>query len=228
MVGLVALAFDYLAGQTPLDPDESAQLIPKHISTQGQLNEWEQANILEAVQWLGRNRKQTVLTEAFCRNLHKRMFGRTWKWAGTFRVSDKNIGGDWRQVPTRLRQLLDNTQYLINEKMVPLEESAVRFHHQLVLVHAFPNGNGRHARLMTDCLLREVGGQPFAWGRNQNLVAGGDVRDQYLAALRAADAGDVKPLTAFVTTRHGAEEVPNKSLAAGDFPPHRIRGGLRH
>ncbi|MDQ0590711.1 mobile mystery protein B [Variovorax paradoxus] len=198
MVKSVAVALQYQAGQTPLDADELGQLAPKHITTQGQLNEWEQTNIVEALKWLKRGRHPAVLTEAFCRQLHKQMFGKTWKWAGTFRQSDKNIGGDWRQVSTQLRQLLDNTQFWVNDKVFPLDEIAVRFHHRLVLVHAFPNGNGRHARLMTDSLLNQAGGHAFSWGNEGSLVAGGGVRDSYLDALRTADAGDITKLMAFV------------------------------
>jgi Fic-DOC domain mobile mystery protein B len=194
----VALQFQYQPGQTPLDAHELAQLVPKHITTQGQLNEWEQTNIVEALKWLKRSRHPAVLTEEFCRELHKRMFRKTWKWAGTFRQSDKNIGCDWRQVPTRLRQLLDNAQFWVNDKVFPLDEIAVRFHHQLVRLHAFPNGNGRHSRLMTDKLLNDAGGHPFSWGNGVNLEADGDVRNIYLDALRTADAGDIAKLRAFV------------------------------
>lgn len=194
----MAVALQYEPGQTALDADELAQLIPRHITTQGQLNEWEQANIVEALKWLKRGRHPAVLTEKFCRELHKRMFGKTWKWAGTFRQSDKNIGCDWRQVSTRLRQLLDNAEFWVQERVFPPDEIAVRFHHQLVLVHAFPNGNGRHSRLMTDSLLAQMGGPPFSWGEGVDLVGVGDVRDLYLDALRAADAGNITELTEFV------------------------------
>ena len=193
----VALNLDYEPGQTPLDPDEAAGLLPGHITTQGDLNEWEQANILRAEQWAGRQRKAQVLSEAFCRELHRRMFDQTWRWAGQFRQSDKNIGCDWRQVPLKLRQLLDNTAFQLAEGVYPLDEAASRFHHQLVLVHPFPNGNGRHARLMTDLLLRQQGGTRFTWGE-RNLVAAGTARQSYINALRAADAGDLQPLMVFV------------------------------
>jgi Fic-DOC domain mobile mystery protein B len=198
VVQTVAVTFQYQTGQTPLDLDEAAQLIPRHISTQGQLNEWEQANIVNALKWLKRSRARAVLSEAFCRELHKRMFGDTWKWAGTFRQSDKNIGCDWRHISTKLRQLLDNTQFWVDGKVFPAGEIALRFHHQLVLVHAFPNGNGRHARLMTDCLLNELGSAPFSWGNKANLVTGGEARADYLDALRTADAGDLEKLALFV------------------------------
>jgi Fic-DOC domain mobile mystery protein B len=194
----VAVDLTYGQGQTPLDADEAAQLKPKHITTQGALNEWEQANIQQAQQWLTRARLPQVLTEEFCRELHRRMFDRTWAWAGKFRQSDKNIGCDWTQVPLRLRQMLDNTHYWVQEKVFPLDEVAVRFHHQLVLVHGFPNGNGRHARLMTDCLLRQCQAKAFSWGGGQNLEDLGTTRQQYLTSLRMADAGDIGPLLAFV------------------------------
>ncbi|CAN5340203.1 mobile mystery protein B [soil metagenome] len=194
----MAVALDYQAGQTPLDADEAGQLIPRHIATQDQLNEWEQANIVDALKWLKRGRHDPVLTEPFCRELHRRMFRKTWAWAGTFRKSDKNIGCDWRQVPMRLRQLLDNTRFWVQDQVFPIDEIATRFHHELVRVHAFPNGNGRHARLMTDCLLREMGATAFSWGGGANLVPAGNVRAVYLDALRAADIGDVKALSAFV------------------------------
>lgn len=196
----MALTLAYEPGQTPLDPDEAAQLIPTHLSTQADLDEWEQTNILQARVWLDRQlrRKPAVLTEAFCRDLHRRMFGATWRWAGRFRNSDKNIGCSWHQVPTRLHQLLDNTSYQLGlEPTPPLDGIAVRFHHALVLVHPFPNGNGRHARLMTDALLRWHGVAPFSWG-GRDLVTAGHARKNYIDALRAADLGDFEPLLAFV------------------------------
>jgi len=194
----VALGSESNFGQTPLDPDEASQLVPSHLVTQAALNEWEQANILQAVRWLARARVGEVLTEGFCRELHRRMFGRTWKWAGTFRLSNKNIGCDWTEVPVRLRQLLDNARFWLDEKVYPVDVAAARFHHQLVLVHPFPNGNGRHARLMTDRWLRQCGTKPFSWGDGADLVAQSTARDRYLAALRAADNGDCEPLLAFL------------------------------
>ena len=199
MVEAMALDLAYELGQTPLDPDEAAQLVPRHITNQGALNEWEQANIVRAAQWLRRQRSPEVLSDHFCRALHKEMFGRTWRWAGQYRLSDKNIGCPWAQVPMRLRQLLDNTAYQLAQGAPSLDEATARFHHQLVLVHPFPNGNGRHSRLMTDCLLRMHGAEPFTWGRG-SLVAPGDTRCRYINALRAGDAGDIQPLLAFVRT----------------------------
>jgi len=185
-------------GQTPLDPDEKTGLIPRHIETKGALNDWEQENILQATKWLRRAKAPTVLSEGFCRDLHRRMFNQTWKWAGTFRKSDKNIGCDWTLVAVKLNQLLGNAQYWVDNGTFPPDELAARFHHALVWIHPFPNGNGRHARMMADALLKQLGRPAFSWGSGANLVSASAVRARYLAALRAADKNDFADLVAFV------------------------------
>lgn len=191
--------FTYQFGQTPLDPDEKEGLKPKHITTQGELNEWEQLNIIKGARWAQRQLKQNLLDDVFLRALHKRMLGDTWAWAGTYRKSDKNIGCDWRQVPMGVRNLMDNTQYQLEHVAMPPDELAARFHHQLVLIHPFPNGNGRCCRLITDLLLRQMGREPFSWGSGGygSLVNHCALRVEYLAALRAADQGDIAPLLTF-------------------------------
>lgn len=192
------MEFQYVPGATPLDPDEAAGLVPSHITTQADLNAWEQANILQAVRWVARQKKRDLLTEGFVRDLHRRMFDKTWKWAGTFRQSNKNIGVDWTQVAVKLRNLLDNTRFQIDHKVFEPDELVVRFHHQLVWVHAFPNGNGRHARLMADVLAHQLGRPRMTWGgADVELVSMGTVRDRYLKALREADQGQWSALIAF-------------------------------
>jgi Fic-DOC domain mobile mystery protein B len=186
---------NYPPGATPLDADELASLIPGHITTQGELNEWEQFNIVQGESWARRQRKE-VLDDAFVRQLHKRMFGETWKWAGEFRKSDKSIGVDWLTIGIELKKLLDDVRYQIEHASYPPDEIAARFHHRLVAIHPFPNGNGRHARLMADLLVERLGRPRFTWGR-RNLVDAGETRQNYIAALRAADAGDIAPLFAF-------------------------------
>ena len=192
------MEFQYAPGATPLDPDEAAGLVPSHITTQADLNAWEQANILQAVRWVARQKKRDLLTEGFVRDLHRRMFDQTWKWAGTFRQSNKNIGVDWTQVAVKLRNLLDNTRFQIDHKVFEPDELVVRFHHQLVWVYAFPNGNGRHARLMADVLAQQLGRPRMTWGgADVELVSMGTVRDRYLKALREADQGQWSALIAF-------------------------------
>lgn len=190
------IQFHYPAGATPLTPDETEGLIPRHISRQAQLNEWEQANILHGMRWAFRQRKLEILSEDFLRELHRKMFGETWEWAGTFRQSDKNIGVDWRYIPVRLRTLLDDVRTQMEFESYPANEIAVRFHHRLVQIHLFPNGNGRHARLAADFLNRKLAGSPLSWASN-DLTAADENRRRYIAALRAADAHDYRELLEF-------------------------------
>jgi Fic-DOC domain mobile mystery protein B len=184
-------------GATPLDPDERAALIPGHIATQGELNEWELQNIIEARQWAVRSREADILSADFMRKLHRQMLGKTWRWAGTFRATEKNIGVAPEPIAFQLRNLLDDIRYQLDHGTFPLRELAARFHHRLVWMHPFANGNGRFARLMTDLLLESRGEKPFSWGSG-DLVAAGEIRDRYIAALRAADARDYGPLLEFL------------------------------
>jgi len=183
-------------GQTPLTPEEREGLIPSYITLHGELNAAEQDNILEAESWAFARRRD-VLDEAFLDRLHERMLGRVWRWAGAHRHSDKNIGVDSYRIPQELRQLLDDCRNWFEHDTYVLDESAARFHHRLVWVHAYPNGNGRHARLAADLLLTANGGERFSWGR-LSLVDERETRDRYIAALRAADRHDYGPLLAFV------------------------------
>ena len=189
--------FEYAPGATPIDPDEALGLIPVHITTQADLNAWEEMNIVEGATWLKRQKITQGLDEGLVRELHRRMFNQTWLWAGTFRKSAKSIGIDWPQIAVALRNLLDNTAYQIEHHTMPNDEIAVRFHHQLVLIHAFPNGNGRHARLMADALIMSLGGERFSWGGNMPLATSGVARQNYLSALRAADNRHLEPLMQF-------------------------------
>lgn len=180
----------------PLAEEEREQLIPSYITLRSELNEAEQANILDAEEWAFA-RKRDVLDERFLTDLHKRMFGRVWRWAGTFRRSMKNIGIDAYRIPQELRQLMDDCRYWIEHETYEPDEIAARFHHRLALIHPFPNGNGRHARLAAD-LLSVASGQPrFTWGR-VNLVDASKTRGSYIAALNAADKQDIGPLLEFV------------------------------
>jgi Fic-DOC domain mobile mystery protein B len=190
--------FEYPEGATPLDLDEAQGLLLPHISTRGELDRWEQENISEAEDSVFRRRQKDVLTEKYARALHKKMFGNVWRWAGSLRRSQKNIGIEWVQIPVALRQLFDEVDGWLGYEVYSPDEIAARFHHRLVAIHAFPNGNGRHARLMTDVLLMHLLGQErFSWGQ-ENLTNAGDCRRHYIAALQAADQHNYDPLLAFV------------------------------
>ena len=124
------------------------------------------------------------------------MLGDVWRWAGRFRTSERNIGIDYWQIPIALRQLLDDTKAWIEYHTYPPDEIALRFHHRLVQIHPFPNGNGRHSRLVADLLVMSFGRERFSWGR-ESLRDAGAMRRRYIAALRAADNHDMGPLLAF-------------------------------
>ena len=188
-------------GATPIDPDEADGLIPEHVSTRGELDELEEANIQEGLTWavqravLGRKRAD-VLSESFLYELHKRMFGAVWTWAGKVRLTDKNIGVAKHIVRPEVRKLVEDARYWREENVYSHEELAVRFHHRLVSIHPFPNGNGRHARLMADLIAQQSGLEPFSWGRT-SLTKTSDLQSAYIDALRSADKGDFGPLMAF-------------------------------
>ena len=179
-----------------LTPEEIRDLIPAHIAYRSELNEAEQENIARAQEWALGPRRRDLLSEKFAGALHRRMLGDVWRWAGRFRTSQRNMGIDYWLIPTELRKLLDDTKAWIEFKTYPADEIAVRFHHRLVLIHPFPNGNGRHARFLADLLIMRLGGERFSWGR-ESLRDPGVARQQYIAALRAADNHDIAPLLAF-------------------------------
>ena len=181
---------------TPLTPEEREGLVPAYITLRQELNEAEQTNILEAEHWAFA-RKRDVLSEEFLKSLHKRMFSRVWRWAGNFRNTERNIGIDAYRIPSELRQLLDDCAYWIENRTYPADEIATRFHYRLVAIHPFPNGNGRHARLAADLLLGALEQPRFTWGQ-VSLVDASETRRAYVAALRAADERDIRPLLAFV------------------------------
>ena len=180
---------------TPLTPEEREGLIPSHVTLRSELNELEQQNIIEADTWAF-SRKRNPMSEAFVRSLHRRMFGKVWRWAGTYRTSNKNIGVDSWQVQARLAEALDGARYWAENKTYSPDEIAVRFHHALVFIHPFPNGNGRWSRLMADLLAVRLGQPRFTWGRSA-LRAPDETRRAYIDALKAADSHDFGPLLAF-------------------------------
>ena len=185
-------------GNMPLSPEEQDDLIPD-LTTKEELNEWERQNILEAYTWVlePRNLKgQNPFAEAYVREMHLRMFDQTWKWAGTYRATGKNIGIPHYQIREALAILLGDARYWVEHQTFEPDELAIRFHHRLVFIHPFANGNGRHARLMADVIVRKQGRPVFTWG-GADIVRAGDFRRSYIDALRAADKNDIRPLLAF-------------------------------
>ncbi|MFZ3331932.1 MAG: mobile mystery protein B [Candidatus Acidiferrales bacterium] len=183
---------------TPPSQDEQADLIP-NLATREELNEWERDNILRARQWALADRqlaRSNAVSEDYIRELHRRMFDQTWKWAGAYRKTEKNLGVPVHQILEKLGQLLGNAAYWLENKIYVVDECAVRFHYELVVIHLFPNGNGRHARLIGDVVAVKNARPAFSWG-SRDLIAPGEAREAYLQALRAADHGDLRPLLIF-------------------------------
>jgi Fic-DOC domain mobile mystery protein B len=184
-------------GNTPIAPEELDALIPA-LSTQSELNEWEWTNIMEAEKWcFGRSLKtENPFTDAYVRKLHEKMFCNTWKWAGVYRKTEKNIGVPVFKIREMLVALLGDAEFWLTEKTYKPHELALRFHHRLVSIHPFPNGNGRHARLMADVIINRLGLERFRWGSSK-LTEVGDMRSAYIKALGCADKGDIQPLMKF-------------------------------
>lgn len=180
---------------TPLEAEECEQLIPSYITTRAELNEAELANIADAVRWLG-SRKRDILDRDFLNTLHKRMFGEVWKWAGRYRTTPRNIGIDAYRIAVELHQVIDDAKYWVEHATFPPDEIAVRFSHRVVAIHPYPNGNGRFSRLIADLLAIQLGQPRFTWGR-VNLVDPSETRKEYIAALKAADAGEYDHLITF-------------------------------
>jgi Fic-DOC domain mobile mystery protein B len=183
------------ADATLLTPEEREGLIPSHVTLRSELNELEQQNILEADAWAS-SRRWDPVSEPFGRNLHRRMFSDVWRWAGIYRTSDKSIGVEWQLIQPRLYEALEQTRFWMGNKTFPPDEIAVRFHHALVFIHPFPNGNGRWSRLMADILVVKLERKRFTWG-GRALRAADETRRAYIAALKAADNHDLAALFAF-------------------------------
>jgi Fic-DOC domain mobile mystery protein B len=195
----MGLKIEYDEGQTPLDEDEKEGLKIKSITTKGELDEFEQLNIEKAVEWTIRANlnAEKVLTEKFVKDLHKRMFGEVWKWAGEFRKSEKNIGITWTQIGIELMKLLEDTKYWIENNTYPADEIAIRFKHRIVSIHCFPNGNGRHSRMMADIIIDSVFNEKIFTWHQSNMVKADETRKKYINTLREADKGNIEPLLDF-------------------------------
>jgi Fic-DOC domain mobile mystery protein B len=187
-------------GATPLDPGQRDGLLQSWITNRNDLNEAEEENIVKGAAWVRRRRggkPVDMLNDEYAKTLHKQMFGDVWKWAGTYRQNELNIGIAANRIPTDMPAMLDDVRYWVDHSTYPYDEIAVRLHHRLTQIHAFPNGNGRHARMMADLLIERLGGKPFSWG-GDSLADVGTLRAQYVAALKAADGHNIEPLMTFV------------------------------
>jgi Fic-DOC domain mobile mystery protein B len=184
---------------TPLDPALRSDLLQTWITSRADVNEAEEENIVKGATWGRRRRGKAadLLTEDFVKTLHKQMLGEVWKWAGTYRQGELNIGIAPHLIIAQMPAMLDDVRYWVEQNTYPPDEIAARLHHRLTQIHAFPNGNGRHARMMADLLSERLGGKPFGWGRG-SLADAGTLRDQYVTALKMADNHNIEPLLTFM------------------------------
>lgn len=195
----MGLNLEYLDGQTPLDENEKDGLLIKTIGTRGELDEFEQLNIEKAVEWTIslKFQPEDILSEQFIKQLHNKMFCDVWSWAGKFRKTNKNIGVDKYLVAEELRRLIDDCKFWIKNKTYSKDEIAIRFKHRLVKIHCFPNGNGRHSRLMADVIISKIFEKKyFSWSRS-DINKKSEARTNYLKAIKKADKGDIKLLIEF-------------------------------
>jgi Fic-DOC domain mobile mystery protein B len=195
----MGLKFEYKPEQTPLEEDEIEGLLLKTVSTQGELDQIEQQNIEKGILWSinQKPKPEDILTERFIKKLHVQMFGEVWSWAGKFRQTNKNIGSEWFKISIDLKKLLEDTAFRIEHNTYGPDEIVIRFKHRLVSIHCFPNGNGRHSRIMADVLAEKLLKiEQYTWGL-ENIVRAGETRDNYISVLRQADRGNFAPLIEF-------------------------------
>ena len=184
-------------GATPID--NISELIPTHITTRSELNEWEAANILKAAGKYLIAKKHRLISIDWLKKVHKNMFDETWQWAGKFRQSNFNLGADWHLIPEQMKMLIDDISYWGKTQAAPaIFEQSIRLHHRLVKIHPFVNGNGRHARLVADIYLFDRSHKLPTWP-NKALIEENNIRKQYISALQSADKGNYKPLEIFTS-----------------------------
>lgn len=184
-------------GTTFLSLEDANELIPS-LTTISELNEWEYENNTRARAWAFSPKeiaRANPLTEEYVRTLHHKMFCDTWCWAGRYRQTNLNLGCPFHEIPQQIGVLLGDATYWIEHRTYNVDEIAVRFHHGLVAIHPFSNGNGRHTRMIADVLAVKNGQPEFSWG-SRNL-RGEQIRETYLAVLQEADRGDIRRLLEF-------------------------------
>lgn len=195
----MGLKLEYALGQSPISEEEKEGIKIKSISTQSDLNQFEQLNIEKAMIWLIRTKinPQKILSIEFVKSIHQKMFGDVWDWAGEFRKTEKNIGVAWPKITEELSKLLSDTEYWIANKTYPADEIAIRFKHRLVSIHCFSNGNGRHSRIMADIIIQHIFNKvEFTWSN----AHGNDptkIRAEYINAIKLADQGNMLRLLGF-------------------------------
>lgn len=184
-------------GQTEISDEDRRGLIPTYISTRGELWDAEEAAITKATFGLTA-RATDIADDLYLRRLHRRMFADVWRWAGQYRVRETNLGVAPEAIAGKVRALVGDVDTWLREESFEADELAIRFHHRLVKIHPFVNGNGRHGRIAADLLVVALGERRFSWGAGLQMSTE-DLRHTYHQALRRVDADgdDIGDLIAF-------------------------------
>ena len=189
-------------GATKLDPDKIQGLLIDTISTQAELNFAEQQSIIESSKWIFETNHKNILNDQFFKNLHRKMFESVWRWAGKHRTTSKNIGVEPYKISTEIKKLCDDCEYWIENQTYDWNEIAARFHHKVVWIHPFANGNGRFSRILTDILLKKYQQPSLTWGRNtyskDDFSSESVLRTEYILSLREADNKKFQKLIHFI------------------------------
>jgi len=177
--------FNDRQGQTVLSPVEKKGLKLTHISNMKELDEAEQMNINEGLLWLQGQKSEDYISEDFFQKLHLKLFGKVWRWAGVYRHTNKNIGIDYWKVPREMNGFVENANYWLKNKSYPdWPEFLAHFHHKLVFIHPFPNGNGRFSRIVTNHLCKMNQHEAPTWQAHLEPKVR---RGHYIKSLREAD-----------------------------------------
>jgi Fic-DOC domain mobile mystery protein B len=182
-------------GATPLG--DYSGLKQSWVQTRDDLAVAEGANIGSAIDWLTTARVDDWFTVTFYQQLHRRMLGDVWTWAGTYRTTQTNIGVQPQHIPRELGHVAMHAHQDWHAGW-PLIASVAVYHHALVQVHPWPDGNGRFARLATDVVVQRLSGMPALAWTTGSLTTNGTERDEYITALKAADGGNHGPLTEYL------------------------------
>jgi Fic-DOC domain mobile mystery protein B len=185
-------------------PDDTSGLIQKQLTDRRARNAAELDAISRAYnKHIYRARRKRAGTEwlndELIRRVHFDMFGEIWEWAGKYRTDSVNIGVEFHLIPEQIKLLCGDFNYWNSDKgaMPPLQIAA-RLQNRLTRIHPFINGNGRHARLITDIFFHSVKHPLPKWPQIQLLSEGDQVRSRYIEAMKAADKEDYRELMAFM------------------------------
>ena len=184
-------------GDTLLSPEELDMLIPKHVTIRAQLDEVEQANIEEGLVWLLSQRNITaekLFSKEFQDKLHIKMLGQVWEWAGKTRTRETNIGVMPHQIEIERKKLNDDAVFWCEATVMTPKELAITFHHKLIQIHCYPNGNGRHGRIMADLIVEKLYEMKRLDWITEDMLHEGEARDIYIDAMKSADDNSYKLL----------------------------------